>query len=134
MKKLMIGASGALLFAVGVGCSSTTITYKVVDEKGQEKEVVARDSSGSPIKAESSSAVMISRLTPNLKRIIDTNLKKKAEVGKFYSKYNIPSDEEIKMLVGSPILETDMASIRQLAEAMTRDAEKTLFGRFGLKR
>jgi hypothetical protein len=126
MKKLMIGASGALLFAVGVGCSSTTITYKVVDEKGQEKEVVARDSSGSPIKAESSSAVMISRLTPNLKRIIDTNLKKKAEVGKFYSKYNIPSDEEIKMLVGSPILETDMASIRQLAEAMTRDAEKNI--------
>ncbi len=126
MKKLMIGASGALIFAVGVGCSSTTITYKVVDEKGQEKEVVALDSAGSPIKVESTSADKISRITPNLKSAIETNLKQKAEAGKFYSKYNIPSDEQIKSLVGFPLLESDMASIRQLAESMTREGEKKI--------
>ena len=122
----MIGASGALLFAVGVGCSSTTITYKVVDEKGQEKEVVALDSAGSPIKVESTSADKISRITPNLKSAIETNLRQKAEAGKFYSKYNIPSDEQIKSLVGFPLLESDMASIRQLAESMTREGEKKI--------
>lgn len=126
MKKLMIGASGALLFAVGVGCSSTTITYKVVDEKGQEKEVVALDSAGSPIKVESTSADKISRITPNLKSVIETNLRHKAEAGKFYSKYNIPSDKQIKSLVDFPLLESDLVSIRQLAESMTREGEKKI--------
>ena len=126
MNKLMIGASGALLFAVGMGCSSTTVTYKVVDEKGLEQEVVARDSSGSPIKVESSSADKIDKIVPRLRNLIETNLKNKAEEGKFFSKYNIPSDGQIKSLVSFPLTESDMASIRQLAEAMTREGEKKI--------
>jgi hypothetical protein len=122
----MMGASGALLFAVGVGCSSTTITYKVVDEKGREQEVIARDSSGSPIKVESSSIDKIAQITPKLKKLIETNLKKKAEEGKFYSKYNIPSDEQIKSLVSFLLIESDMVSIRQLAETLTREGEKNI--------
>ena len=126
MKKLMMGSSGALLFAACLGCSSTTITYKVVDEKGQEQEVVARDSLGSPIKVESSSVDKIAQITPHLKAFIEMNLKKKAAEGKFYSKYNIPSDAQIKSLVKFPLVGSDMVSIRQLAESMTREGEKKI--------
>lgn len=126
MKKLMMKASGALLLAVGVGCSSTTLTYKVVDDKGQEQEIVARDSSGAPIRVESTSVDKIAQITPKLRRLIEGNLRKKAEAGKFYAKYKIPSDEQIKALVKFSLTESEMASIRQLAESMTREAEKKI--------
>lgn len=65
----------------------------------------------------------VAKATPALKASIENNLRAKAKAGKFYSKYRVPSDSEIRSAVSFPIGDSDMPALRKLAEEMTRDAE-----------
>lgn len=112
-----------------LGCATSTtvpVTYKSKDANGNVSEVVLKDSSGKPVEASKETVDKAAKAIPALKASIENNLRAKAEAGKFYSKYRTPSDAEIKAAVSFPIDDSDLSTLRKLAEEMTRDAESRI--------
>ena len=57
---------------------------------------------------------------------IASQLKAKAQSGKFYSKYQLPSDDILKKLAARPLTEDELAELRNLAEQITRNFENEI--------
>lgn len=61
-----------------------------------------------------------------LGQYIDSQLKAKAQSGKFYSKYRIPSDDEIRKIAERPLSPDELADLKKEAERITRLSEKEI--------
>ena len=98
MKRILQIALGVIVALIAVGCATTT-----VETEWPEQQIVAA-----------------------LERHINISLSTKADAGKFYSKYLIPSDEELKRIAGIPLTAEELAKVRAMAESITRKAERTI--------
>ncbi len=98
MKRILQIALGVIVALIAVGCATTT-----VETEWPEQQIAAA-----------------------LERHINISLSTKADAGKFYSKYLIPSDEELKRIAGIPLTAEELAKVRAMAESITRKAERTI--------
>ena len=127
MNKLMFAASGVAIGALMAGCStSTPVTYKTVDAQGREHSLQVTDSAGQAVTVESAARESIEKTLPRLKGLVERGLREKAAQKKFFTKYQIPSDAEIRKTAGRALTDADLKVLRAAAENFTRDFEKTV--------
>ena len=126
MKKLKFVASAMTIGAMVAGCSTPTATYKTVDENGQEQIVQVTDASGKAVPVSEESKESIEKLLPRLKELVEKNLRMKVTEGKFYTKYQIPTDADVRSLSKTEFGEEEMKALRAAAEMFTRAGEKSI--------
>lgn len=115
MKKLLFAAFAAALVA---GCTTTT---PVMTPEGKE----LRGANGKVVTMESEDdARQMTRAVAAVERSIAESLRQKASSGKFYAKYNVPSDAELRRTAGGRLTAEQLEVLRKVAEDATRKFER----------
>lgn len=115
MKRLLFMTSSA---TIGILCLAGCMTTK--------EDTTVNSTTHKTASTEESSEKKIGRILLKIRAFIESELREKVAQGKFYTKYQIPSDWKLQELAGVTLTGDEMEMLRKEAEKIMREAEKAI--------